>query len=504
MLAVLNLDGVSQGLVRRLEEEGRLPALASLRARGTHHGLASDGESFAAATYATTYTGLPLPEHGLYYPFLWRAEEQRVRYVHRLPWPPAIWDRLADAGRRQLVIDPYEAHLPARADGLWVTGLQFTNRVVLPAYVAPGGSRSLLRAAGLGRATSVDEVFGRQTAGILLAMRKALLAAPARAATLATEALRRERFDSVWISFSSGHIGGHQFWSLAQLDDRERELMQRAGAESTLSDIYVAIDEAVGRVLEALPDDADVLVFSGLGMNANTSRSDLLPGMLDAVLGRTSAAPRRTSPTASLWRIRATVPTGARAAVARALPRELVLTLGERLETPARDWSQVRAFALPSDTTGYVRLNLRGRERDGIVSPAAAEALRDEIAQGLATFDDPDGAPAVAAVVPVADRYPNGGAVHALPDLLVRWANRPSAALDGVSSPTFGDVRRQGVGSGRSGNHVDDAWAIAVAAQASPRPADGMARLEDVPATVLALAGVATDALAGTPLLVRG
>ena len=58
------------------------------------------------------------------------------------------------------------------------------------------------------------------------------------------------------------------------------------------------------------------------------------------------------------------------------------VTLGERLETPARDWSQVRAFALPSDTTGYVRLNLRGRERDGIVSPAAAEALRDEIAQG--------------------------------------------------------------------------------------------------------------------------
>lgn len=497
MLAVLNVDAVSQPLLRSLEEEGRLPALASLRARGTYHRLVSDGGDFAASTYATTYTGLPLAEHGLYYPYMWTAEEQRIRYVHRLPWPPTIWGRLAEAGRRMLVVDPYEAHPPGPVEGLWVSGLQFTNRIVLPAHAE--GDRGLLR--GLGRAPSVDEVFGRQSASFLLAMRRALLAAPARAAELTVRALERDRFDLVWLSFSAGHIGGHQFWDLSHLAEPDREQMRSAGGESTLADVYAAIDAAIARVLEALPADADLLVFSGLGMQANTSCSDLLPGMLDAVLGAASERPQARSPVASLWRIRATVPTGARAAVARVLPRELVLSLGERLESPARDFSQVRAFALPSDTTGYVRVNLRGRERDGTVSAGDADALCEEIAAGLSTFTDPDGTPTVAEVARPAEVVPDGPRSNALPDLVVRWSDRPSTTLEGVGSPTFGDVRRRGIGSGRSGNHMDDAWAIVVPAGSREQTPERPPALVDVPATVLAVAGGAADALPGSPLL---
>lgn len=499
MLAVLNVDAVSQPLLRSLEEEGRLPALAELRRRGTYHRLASDGGDFAASIYATAYTGLPLAEHGLYYPYMWTAEEQRIRYVHRLPWPPTIWGRLAAAARRMLVVDPYEAHPPGPVEGLWVTGLQFTNRIVLPAHTE--GDRQLLR--GLGRAPSVDEVFGRQTASFLLAMRKALLAAPARAAQLAVQALRRDRFDLVWLSFSAGHIGGHQFWDLSHLAEQDQDRIRRTGGETTLADVYAAIDSAIARVLEALPTDADLLVFSGLGMQANTSRSDLLPGMLGAVLGATPEKPQGGSPVASLWRIRASVPTGARAAVARVLPRELVLSLGERLESPARDWSQVRAFALPSDTTGYVRINLRGRERDGIVAADDAGALCQEIAAGLSTFTDPDGTPSVAEVARPAEFVPEGPRSHMLPDLVVRWSDRPSTTLEGVGSPAFGDVRRQGIGSGRSGNHTDDAWAIVVPANGHGPPPERPAALVDVPATVLAAAGADTDALPGTPLLTR-
>ena len=63
--------------------------------------------------------------------------------------------------------------------------------------------------------------------------------------------------------------------------------------------ILEATDAALGEVLEALPEDADVIVCSALGMGPDTSRADLLPGMLAAVVdGRTGTARWRRRPTA--------------------------------------------------------------------------------------------------------------------------------------------------------------------------------------------------------------
>ena len=128
--------------------------------------------------------------------------------------------------------------------------------------------------------------------------------------------------------------------------------------------------------------------------------------------------------------------------------------LTARLELRGVDWTETRAFALPTDQHGYVRLNIRGREREGIVEPDDADELMDEIAEGLLTFRDPDGGPAVEAVDRVADVLGDGPGLHQMPDLVVRWANRPATRLAGVGSPKFGDVARRGGGSGRSGNHT--------------------------------------------------
>ena len=165
------------------------------------------------------------------------------------------------------------------------------------------------------------------------------------------------------------------------------------------------------------------------------------------------------------------------------------------------DWSQTAAFCHPADNQGYVRLNLRGRERDGIVDPAQADALLASIAAGLATFTDPDGAPAVARVDRVAEHHV-GARADQLPDLVVQWSERPATTLAGVHSPSFGDVLRRGTGSGRSGNHTPgDAWAVVAPGAHAPRATAGAPRLADVAATVAAVCGVDSDGLAGASLL---
>ncbi len=496
MICVLQFDAASVAVVDRMLEAGRLPALAGLIERGRRIELATPADHFAAGAFHTLYSGVELGDHGLFYPFQWDALAQRARYMTAFPAPPAIWERLALAGLRTLAIDPYESRPPRDWRGTYVCGWQFADRVVLPRWSLPKRAGAQLSKRH-GRGRSATEIFGRPRVRDLLALRETLIAAPGRVADAAAELLARESYDLAWLTFSAAHLAGHQFWDLSQLAaepaGRERELLT-----SALGDVYEAVDAAFARTLRALPEDADVIVTSAVGMDVNSSRADLLPGMLAAVL---AGGPLPADGAAgAIWRLRGAIPPTARGAIAGALPDRAALELTARLELRGVDWSQTRAFAHPADNQGYVRLNLRGRERDGIVDPSEAAELLASIAAGLATFRDPDGLPAVAGVERVVEHHP-GERAGQLPDLVVRWSERPATTLAGVTSPAFGDVVRSGAGSGRSGNHTPgDAWAVVAAGRSAPRQR-AQPRLADVAATIAAVCGVGDDGIAGAPLL---
>ena len=500
MICVLQFDAASVSRMERLLDQGRLPNLAGLIARGRRVELETPAVDFAAGAFYTLYSGVELGDHGIFYPFQWAAAEQRARYATAFEAPPAVWERLAVSGLRTLAIDPYESRPPARADGIFVCGWGFTDRVVMPRWSLPprAGPEYARR---FGRGPEATEIFGRPRVRDLLALREKLVAAPGRIATLAEELLTRERFDLAWLTFSAAHLAGHQFWDLSQVDVERLEPATRAALETALDDVYLAVDDAFGRVLAALPAGADTIVTSAVGMDRNTSHADLLPAMLERVL---AGGPISDGGAGAIWRLRAAIPAPVRSAIAAAIPNRLALELTARLELRGMHWATTRAFAHPADNQGYVRLNLRGRERDGIVDPADAGSLCDEIAAGLATFSDPDGRPVVDEVIRVADLYP-GERGDRLPDLAVRWTEgRASSDVAWLSSASYGEVRRQGSGSGRSGNHTPgDAWAVLAPGAAHLAEPSRPQRLVDVAATVCELTGADRSGLPGEPLLRR-
>lgn len=508
MIAVIQFDAASARLLERLEGEGRLPNLAELRERGSRVELETPAEHFPASAYQDLYRGVEVGDHGLFYPFQWGAGDQRIRLAGTFGAPPPIWDRLGDHGRSTLAIDPYECHRPHKADGELVCGWGMRERVVLERWSVPdGGDREARRRHG--KPPDVTEVFGAQTPRELRRLRERFLAAPARVADLAIERLRQRGFDLAWIVFAAPHLAGHRLWEVPPYIDAEAiDPGERRRLDDALADIYQEVDAQLGRVLDALPDDCDVIVCSVLGMDQNTSRADLLPGMLTAVLGgergNGDAPPEAAdSDSGAMWRLRAALSGRARASIAAAMPDRLALELTARLELRGVDWSTTRAFAHPADNQGYVCLNRAGRERDGIVGDGEAMELTEQIRDGLLDFRDPDGEPTVVAVDEVANRW-QGDAADRLPDLVVRWRPTSSVALGAVHSPRFGSVQRQGYGSGRTGNHTDgDAWAILAPRSGRPRDLSRPARVTDIPATVAALSGVSVDGLSGEPLIER-
>ncbi len=434
MIAVLQFDAASKRLLDRLEGEGRLPNLQALRRRGTRLELDGPAEHFPASAYQTLYRGVEVGDHGLFYPFQWAASDQRIRLAGAFDAPPPIWDRLGRHGRSTLAIDPYECHRPHHAQGALVSGWGMRERVVLERWSVPdGGDRDARRRHG--SPPDVTEVFGAQTPRQLRRLRERFLQAPRRVADLAIERLRERSFDLAWIVFAAPHLAGHRLWEVPPyIGDDAVSTAERQRLDGALAEVYEEVDAQMGRVLEALPDDCDVIVCSVLGMDENTSRADLLPGMLHAVLAgeqasrgsfvaqETTKEPRNSedSDSGGMWRLRAALSGRVRAQIAAAMPDKLALELTARLELRGVDWSTTRAFAHPADNQGYIHLNRSGRERDGIVSDNEAPELIAQIREGLLDFRDPDGEP---------DRHLRRRHLRALARLRPRPPPRPGGPL---------------------------------------------------------------------------
>lgn len=167
------------------------------------------------------------------------------------------------------------------------------------------------------------------------------------------------------------------------------------------------------------------------------------------------AAPRR----GAMRFLRETLPAPLQNAVARAVPvgvRDLVVS---RATTGGHDWSATPAFALLADLNGYLRFNLRGRERDGIIDPGGeAHALcRDQLREAfdglrIAGTDEP----LVGALRSAQEEFP-GPRSHRLPDVVVTWSGAPPA--DAVASERLGAIAGS-IATGRTGNHRPEGFSI--------------------------------------------
>ena len=131
------------------------------------------------------------------------------------------------------------------------------------------------------------------------------------------------------------------------------------------------------------------------------------------------------------------------------------------------DWPSTRVFPLPMDLTGLLRINLRGREREGIVAPGAEySGLCAELEAFFRSLgDDRTGAAIVADIKRAYSESPPE-ATHrdGQPDLVLKWReirSRDVSRLRSSALPTFTcDVPRY-LPSGRSGNHRPLGWFVA-------------------------------------------
>jgi hypothetical protein len=492
VLFVVSLDSVSLSWLTNQLNTGRLPNLAALTRQGAV--LPVNGVPLAGIAYPSFYTGFPAADHGIYFPYQWSPPHQQVRPWVELPHPPSIFQTLDQAPLRAVILDPPECRPESLRNLAVISGWQFHSRVLLHRWSTPAAALPALTAE-FGSSPRADEVFGAPTPQTQLNLLRALKQAPRRLLQAATFYLR-DSLDLLWLNCCALHVASHQYFDNRLLDAAHLTPAERAQLDSAILDIAVAYDQALGEILAKLPAGASILVFYAKGMDATSDWADLLPEMLRRILGEPPAADRSAF-------VRSLFPRRLREQVASLLPDDVALRLTARICSPQAGWSRTRAFALTSDGPGFIRFNLRGRERLGIVSPDAAAALFAEIEAGLRTFEDFDGDPCVDQILTPAQLLGSGARLDAYPDMIVLWNRKGTLLGRGVRSSRFGDIPRRGVGTGRSGNHFGNALAIAIPGSSTILQPSRRLNPHDFAVTILAALGLPYHHLPGYALLTQ-
>ncbi len=433
-ILVIGLELGDGRLLHEWAKAGQLPTLAALIGRGTWGWLETTAGQLHVSAWPSIYTGVGPGEHGVYFTFQPAPGVQGYQRFHEgLYGRPTFWRLLDQAGRRCTVFDAPYTHPEAG-----FAGIQLFDWGTWAHYLAP----QAMPKATLGE---LERACGKYPLGLEandLGLRpldpadtqRRLIAAIRHKAKAACWLMGRQPFDLYLAVFGETHVAAHYCWS-------------PAGEQSRLLPIYAELDRALAQLIEAAGPGTTVFVLSGDAVARNHAGWHLLPDVL-ARLGHFASAetapPKTNAPEARrsfdpVRALRDLLPKDLRKALARQLPTGLRDKLAQRVDTATYDWARTRAYCLPTDLEGCIRINLKGREPEGTVEPGAdCEALLEDLASALGELTDPATGRRVVREVLFIDREFPGSRRDWLPDLVVTWD--PAAPITALASARVGVV----------------------------------------------------------------
>ncbi len=454
---MIGLDAADLGLIQ--SSSGDLPNLRRVLARGALHTIRSPADLLTGSVWPTFYTATNPGEHGMYHHLQWDSGSMRIRRVSSdwLDFEPFFYE-LARRGRRVIAID-VPMTFPPRELPEGIAVLNWGSHDQLgPIFCHPRNLEGEIRRRFGKHPMGIEIPVGKSVAE-LEKIRNDLVRGARRKGALVRWLLDDAPWDFFITVFGETHRGGHILWPDGPGSD--------AIPAGALLDVYRAVDEALGDILGATAlAGAGVIVFALHGMGPNISQEHFVPRVMDLVnagfAGRAEDRPgigKGQSQPGMVRRLRERVPASIQNRIARLVPVSVRDEVVNRSVVAGHDWARTAGFDLVADLNGYLRLNVRGREREGALE-RDGEALSRYVAWVRECFENlritGSGEPLVGAVHRTAEAFPGARLDH-LPDLVVTWAGHPP--VERIESSLLGPVTAR-LATGRSGNHRSDGFCV--------------------------------------------
>jgi len=405
---ILGIDGATFDIIRPLVESGRAPNFAKVMREGTWGPLRSTIHPITPAAWSSFATGKNPGKHGI---FDFTAPIRR-NYAFKLNnardrKAASFWAQLGRAGRHVIVANVPFTYPPESVHGVVISG-----------FDTPGADRSM---------ASPPEVyddlvshFGSYTPDWSFPAGKRY--EPEKYQQEVADVIRRRADATLYLM---KRYPWDLFVTVFQSIDHIQHVYFGLGEPglNRIREAYERMDEALGRILEALDAETTLIIMSDHG--AGEIRKVFF---LDQWLEREGfLVPNRGAWLESLGRslgrrtrmlAKKLLPVRARGYLRGRMPGVRNFVVSYAAGRPV-EWSRTRAYS--GGMYGNIFLNLKGREAQGIVEAAEARALCADIRSRLLALVDPDTGEKVVEAVYDRDEVYTGDFAEGAPDLLIHW-----------------------------------------------------------------------------------
>ncbi len=491
---VIGLDSGEPSLIKEWAGQGLLPNLAKLMQKSTCADVKNPKGMESGAVWPTFHTA-KLPGHYAQHDALRTFDPDTYGYHHLtyddLP-KDNLWQRLSREGKRCCVIDSPYVPLDPEINGTMI--VDYALHVPSQGYgvgtlqtFPPDVREEVLDVAGpdpfCGEMCDDQHIvsprdFEQFVDNHLVRIRQK--------AKVTAHFLKKGNWDYFETVFCDLHCIGHRAWHIADRTHPQYD----ARYEEKLGNPYqrglIEFDRQLGELLHLVDERTLTLLYASHGMGPQHSATGLLDRMLEALesgQGHSNTENVKRS-LKKLWQ--STPPEFRSLLEPIKRPFHGALTPRKHLGN-----SHERRFFEVYNTqrTGGVRLNLMGREAQGVVAPEDYDTVLNEIIEGLTPVVNAEtGTPLVVEFIKTREHY-DGDFVAKFPDLLVKWDDRHP--ITRVASDRIGTLR-QDYEILRTGDHTSEGMFAAHGRGVAATQLNNHVAAQDLSRTLLALLGAST------------
>lgn len=424
-LVIFGLDAGDPTLMKKWADEGYLPTMSKIMKRGFWATTSGKEMQIELGVWASMLSGYKRNKYGYHYfrqliPGTYDLEKVDLAKMGA----PPFYSKLQDREKKIAIFDVPET-FPIKG----LNGIQLYNWAILnPGYDASTLPAKLIE--------NVREIYGPQIK-LFETMRtnrsqdvklwKTLIDRVKKGGELYRKLMSRDKFDLIITGFTESHLAVHKFWQYLGKNRDDSKTSNEEKLENAIRDIHQAIDKQMGLFLEQLPGKVNVAIFSSFG----TWSKYPTPGLINDFLEKlgyyvpSGPAPFSLHPVSILRRVLSEkVRIRLSALLLSNERREKILADQFR---QGADWSKTTAFAIPSYYMGFIRVNLKGREPNGIIEPGDEyEKVLKSLEKDLKLLVNAEtGEPSVNRVFRPRDEF-GIDPKDILPDLCVDWSRSKS------------------------------------------------------------------------------
>jgi predicted AlkP superfamily phosphohydrolase/phosphomutase len=507
----LAFDACDREVVRELSSAGELPTFAALLHRGAVVEVEPPPGVYISANWPSFSSGLAPDRHEY---ICWVDVDPETYEWHETSPPRAhgtpFWHEVAARGHRTCVFDV--PHSMVRSDSAAVqvvewgchdrhlgTGSSPDGLIAeLDAAVGPHpiGRMAEQRPLNFAPCDFAHRAGLHRTHPETVALWEDLLLAIDRKQAASLRLLDEGDWSLFGVVFGEAHCVGHQLWALHDPDHPRYDPTMVAQIGDPVREMYRRLDATLAAHLDRVDDDTTVYVHLSHGMGPHYDGTHLL----DIILRRfhESETATRGWRTRALRSVMGRVPASAQARALGALAPRMRAHIDRHPPGPNEPWALPLAerpwFQVPNNAVGGIRLNLQGRESQGVVPAGRYDAVCRDLERWLYEIVNVDtGEPLVHRVRRSDERY-RRRTDDRFPDLFVEWNS--NAPIDRVYSPRIGLV----VGHDdqwRTGDHRRHGLLLVSGPGIEPGHRRGTLGMHDVGVTLSAAVGVTLEDVDG-------